>query len=350
MYTVSVRTQAPYEVTVGRNLIDELPSLLTKYRGRALALVSDDIVAPLHMERVKSVLEKASFTVHTFVFQAGEDHKTIETLDALLNFLYEKEMTRADLLVSLGGGLTGDLTGLAAALYCRGTDFIQLPTSLLAMVDASVGGKTAVNLQGAKNQIGVFHQPSAVLCDTAFLDTLPQNRFAEGMAEVIKYGFIDDKTLLDRLLPITDLEGVIADCVKIKARIVSEDEREYGIRKLLNFGHTFGHAVECVSNHRVSHGDAVAIGMCRAYDVARRAGICQEDFGEKLHALLDYYALPTETSLPYGELLQAMRHDKKRSRQSISLVLPTKLGECICHSLPIEELEKFFAPSEKKEN
>ncbi len=350
MYTVSVRTQIPYEVTIGRNLIDSLPSLLEKYRGRTLALVSDDIVAPLHMARVRSVLENAGFTVHSFVFRAGEDHKTIVTLDALLNFLYEHEMTRADLLVSLGGGLTGDLTGLAAALYCRGTDFIQLPTSLLAMVDASVGGKTAVNLQGAKNQIGVFHQPSAVLCDTAFLDTLPKSRFAEGMAEVIKYGFIDDKSLLDRLSPITDLEGVIADCVRIKAKIVAEDEHEHGVRKLLNFGHTFGHAVECVSRHFVSHGDAVAIGMCRAYDVARRAGICREEFGDKLRSLLAYYELPTDTSLPYDQLLHAMRHDKKRSRQSISLVLPTKLGECICHTLPIEELEKFFAPSEEKEN
>lgn len=346
MYTVSVQTAAPYEVTIGRGLIDSLPLLLDKYRERALTLVSDDIVAPLHMERVKNILENAGFTVHTFIFQAGEDYKTVATLDTLLNFLYDREMTRADLLVSLGGGLTGDLTGLAAALYCRGTDFIQLPTSLLAMVDASVGGKTAVNLQGAKNQIGVFHQPIAVLCDTAFLDTLPKSRFSEGMAEVIKYGFIDDKSLLDRLTPITDLDRVIADCIEIKAKIVEADEREYGIRKLLNFGHTFAHAVECVSNHRVSHGDAVAIGMCRAYEVARRAGICQEDFGDKLHALLAYYDLPTDTSLPYDELLRAMRHDKKRARGTLSLVLPTKLGECICHSLPIEELREFFSPTE----
>ena len=346
MYTVSVQTAAPYEVTIGRGLIDPLPLLLDKYRERALTLVSDDIVAPLHMERVKNILENAGFTVHTFIFQAGEDYKTVATLDTLLNFLYDREMTRADLLVSLGGGLTGDLTGLAAALYCRGTDFIQLPTSLLAMVDASVGGKTAVNLQGAKNQIGVFHQPIAVLCDAAFLDTLPKSRFSEGMAEVIKYGFIDDKSLLDRLTPITDLDRVIADCIEIKAKIVEADEREYGIRKLLNFGHTFAHAVECVSNHRVSHGDAVAIGMCRAYEVARRAGICQEDFGDKLHALLAYYDLPTDTSLPYDELLRAMRHDKKRARGTLSLVLPTKLGECICHSLPIEELREFFSPTE----
>lgn len=347
MYTVSVQTAIPYSFTIGRDLIASLPALLDRYKGRALTLISDSIVAPLHMKCVRSILETAGFTVHTFVFTAGEDHKTVATLDALLNFLYEKEMTRADLLVSLGGGLVGDVTGLAAALYCRGTDFIQLPTSLLAMVDASVGGKTAVNLQGAKNQIGVFHQPSAVLCDTAFLETLPRNRFAEGMAEVIKYAFIDDKSLLDRLMPITDLEGVIADCVAIKAKIVAEDEHEYGIRKLLNFGHTFGHAVECVSEHRVSHGDAVAIGMCRAYDVARQAGICQEDFGEKLRTVLAYYELPTETALPYDQLLHAMRHDKKRSRQNISLVLPTKLGECTCHSLPIEELEKFFAPTEQ---
>ncbi len=349
MHTVTVRTKKPYDVLIERGLTDKLPALLAPYRERSITIVSDSHVAPLHLSRVESILGNAGFKTAHFVFEAGEAHKTIKTLDALLTFLYENEMTRSDLLLALGGGLTGDLTGLAAALYCRGTEFIQLPTSLLAAVDASVGGKTAVNLHGAKNQVGVFHQPSAVLCDTAFLDTLPPARFAEGMAEVIKYGFIGDASLLDRLTPILDIDAVIADCVRAKARIVTEDEFEHGVRKLLNFGHTFGHAVEAVSHHEISHGDAVSIGMCRAYRAALRAGICLENLDDRLYPLLDYYGLPTDTSLDYKALCASMRHDKKRASGDITLVLPKRLGECVCHTLQIDQIEEFFAPSTESE-
>ncbi len=343
MYTVKVHTDKPYDVHIERGILNRLAEYLAPYTGRRIMLVSDDVVASLHLTRVEQACNHAGFITSRFVFPAGEDYKTLSTLDRLLTALYEFDMTHTDLLISVGGGLVGDVTGLAAALYCRGTPFIQLPTSLLAAVDASVGGKTAVNLRGAKNQIGCFHQPALVLCDPDLMDTLPPSRMAEGMAEVIKYALIARPELLDMLSPVKDLCAVIAACIDIKADIVSRDEFDGGVRRLLNLGHTFGHAVECVSHHHISHGEAVAIGMCEIYRAACRQGLCHEDFGQTLYRHLQFYGLPTETDLPREALLAAMRHDKKRDSATLTLIVPTKLGECTPYTLPVDELPAFFA-------
>ncbi len=343
MYTVKVRTGKPYEVHIESGILNRLAQYLAPYAGRRIMLVSDDVVAPLHLSRVEDACRQAGFETAHFVFPAGEGHKTLSTLEQLLTALYECDMTHTDLLISVGGGLVGDVTGLAAALYCRGTPFIQIPTSLLAAVDASVGGKTAVNLQGAKNQIGCFHQPTLVLCDPDLMETLPPSRFAEGVAEVIKYALIARPDILDMLSPVRDLSAVIAACIEIKADIVSRDEFDSGVRRLLNLGHTFGHAVECVSAHQISHGEAVAIGMCEIYRAARKQGLCRQDFGDTLYRHLQFYGLPTKTALPKEALFAAMRHDKKRDSATLTLIVPTKLGECVPHTLPVDALPAFFA-------
>lgn len=262
MTTVTVRASRPYEVTIGRGLLDTVGRQAAgQWKGRSAAVVSDSTVAPLYLNRVKDSLERAGFQVHSFVFPAGEDQKNGGTYLKLLEFLAARRLTRADGLIALGGGVVGDLAGFAAATFLRGIGFLQLPTTLLAAVDSSVGGKTAIDLTNGKNLAGAFYQPQAVLCDLDTLDTLPAEVFADGCAEVIKYGMIGDPALLARLETVdfrADPEELVARCVAQKRNLVEQDEFDTGARQLLNLGHTLGHGVEACSGYTVSHGRAVA--------------------------------------------------------------------------------------------
>ena len=248
-------------------------------------------------------------------------------------------LTRADTVVALGGGVTGDLAGFAAASYLRGIRLVQVPTTLLAMVDSSVGGKTAVDLPEGKNLVGAFHQPALVLCDLDTLDTLPQAVFREGCAEVIKTAILFDRPLFEDLKRDGlnfNRESVIARCVEHKRDIVAEDEFEAGSRKLLNLGHTLGHAVEKCSGYAVAHGAAVAIGtaaMARAF--------CRED-GEEIHAVLQKFGLPLTTEFTPEELAEAALADKKRQGDTVTLVVPTAVGKCELCRLPVSELQSVF--------
>lgn len=346
MTTVTVRASRPYEVTIGRGLLDTVGQQAAgQWKGRSAAVVSDSTVAPLYLNRVKDSLERAGFQVHSFVFPAGEDQKNGGTYLKLLEFLAARRLTRADGLIALGGGVVGDLAGFAAATFLRGIGFLQLPTTLLAAVDSSVGGKTAIDLTNGKNLAGAFYQPQAVLCDLDTLDTLPAEVFADGCAEVIKYGMIGDPALLARLETVdfrADPEELVARCVAQKRDLVEQDEFDTGARQLLNLGHTLGHGVEACSGYTVSHGRAVAIGMTLVTRAAVAFGRCPAEVLPRLRRLLERYGLPDATAYSAQALYEKTLSDKKRSGDTISLVVPIAWGASQLVRIPVSELPAWI--------
>lgn len=346
MTTVTVRASRPYEVTIGRGLLDTVGRQAAgQWKGRSAAVVSDSTVAPLYLNRVKDSLERAGFRVHSFVFPAGEDQKNGGTYLKLLEFLAARRLTRADGLIALGGGVVGDLAGFAAATFLRGIGFLQLPTTLLAAVDSSVGGKTAIDLTNGKNLAGAFYQPQAVLCDLDTLDTLPAEVFADGCAEVIKYGMIGDPALLARLETVdfrADPEELVARCVAQKRDLVEQDEFDTGARQLLNLGHTLGHGVEACSRYTVSHGRAVAIGMTLVTRAAVAFGRCPAEVLPRLRRLLERYGLPDATAYSAQALYEKTLSDKKRSGDTISLVVPIAWGASQLVRIPVSELPAWI--------
>ena len=329
MKQINVNAGRPYPVKIGRGL---LRACGAEMQGKGLygkvMIVTDDNVAPLYLEKVSESLSDQGFTVYSHTIPHGEGSKTFDELVQLLNFTARCGFTRSDTLVALGGGVVGDLCGFAAAVYMRGVHFVQLPTTLLAAVDSSVGGKTAVDLAAGKNLAGVFYQPDLVLCDPDTFGTLPQAENVNGMAEVVKYGFIRDRELLDVLRQPFDEEEVVARCVQIKADIVANDEFDRGERMLLNFGHTVGHAVEAESGYAVPHGQAVAIGMVAITQACVKNGLCPQATLELLLALAARFGLPTEAGVPMSRLFPYMVNDKKSSGGAITFVLPRETGRC----------------------
>lgn len=343
MKEVQVNTARTYRVLIGSGTVKSLPEELRQIsRARRLMLVSDDIVAPLHLGKVLDLL--GDWEVHTHVFPTGEIHKSMDTLMPLLAKLLEAGFDRSDAMVALGGGVVGDMVGFAASMYMRGMNYVNLPTTLLSQVDSSVGGKTAVDFQGAKNILGAFHQPSLVICDTDYLATLPRGSFADGCAEVIKYAFIGDESLLPLLEDgiQNHLEEIVYRCVQDKAEIVSGDEFDRGRRGLLNFGHTLGHAMENLSGYTLSHGAAVALGMGYITDACEKAGICEYGVYDRLLRLLQCHSLPTAANFSRTELMEAVRTDKKKSGDSVSAILPRGLCRCEIRKLSFGELETLM--------
>ena len=348
MTIVPVKASKSYQIHIGTGLMDKAGDYLrTVTKGDHIMLVCGDIVSQLHADRVTAALEKAGYTVSRFVYPHGEQSKTPETYFALLNALAEVGMTRSDTIVALGGGVTGDLAGFAAATYQRGICYVQMPTTLLAAVDSSVGGKTAIDLPAGKNLAGAFYQPAMVLCDLDALATLPGDVFTDGCAEVIKYGVIWDEALFEQLQGgIQDnLEAIIARCVSIKAEVVNQDEFDNGLRGILNFGHTVGHAVEKCSDFGVSHGSAVAIGMVIVSKAAALAGICENGVFDRVLALVQSYGLPTATDYDTDALLQAMLSDKKRAGAKISLIIPERIGKVRIEKMGLEDMDQFLRPA-----
>lgn len=339
MKLVEVKASGSYCVKIGHGLLDTLGTELAALAAGNVFVVTDTNVAPHYLERTENSLKSAGFSVISEIISAGEPSKNLENYEKLLRRMAAAHLTRADTVVALGGGVTGDLAGFAAASYLRGIRLVQVPTTLLAMVDSSVGGKTAVDLPEGKNLVGAFHQPALVLCDLDTLDTLPQAVFREGCAEVIKTAILFDRPLFEDLKRDGlnfNRESVIARCVEHKRDIVAEDEFETGSRKLLNLGHTLGHAVEKCSGYAVAHGAAVAIGtaaMARAF--------CRED-GEEIHAVLQKFGLPLTTEFTPEELAEAALADKKRQGDTVTLVVPTAVGKCELCRLPVSELQSVF--------
>jgi len=340
--SISVRTSGgAYPVIIGNGLEYGKLALAVKKPCKAV-LVSDSSVFPLYGEAALASLRGSGFQATPYVIPRGEASKTLATVEGLLSFLAAQSMTRSDLLLALGGGVVGDLAGFASAIYLRGVDFIQLPTTLLAAVDSSVGGKTGVDLPAGKNLAGAFHPPLAVFCDTRAFATLPEEIFADGMAEAVKHGMIADREML-RSLGQMPMEELCLRNVAVKARIVEADEFEKGARRLLNFGHTVGHAIENVSGYQIPHGRAVAMGMAVIVRAGVHAGLTSPACIEELYAALALYNLPSYCGYSAKEIAQAALHDKKRSGGTISLVVVKETGFAEIFDLPVEHLEDFIA-------
>lgn len=349
MERIHIEASTAYDVIIEDNVLQHITDYIEPLKKPCpTVLVSDDNVAPLYGSLVKNQLTAAGYTVYEYVFPHGEAEKNASRLIDLVEFMAEKALTRKDLLIALGGGVVGDMAGFAAATYLRGIDYIQMPTSLLAAVDSSVGGKTAVNLKAGKNLWGAFKQPILVLCDPTAISTLPADEFSNGCGEVIKYGMLDYPELLADLatkpLQQTDLahiEAIIALCVKAKAKIVSADEKEAGVRALLNFGHTFGHGIELCSHFTVKHGMAVSIGMALMMRAAYQNGhISESELTDFLH-LLTAHKLPITTTISTTELCQAALHDKKSHGQTITIIYPTRWGHCELRTVDHSKLADY---------
>ncbi len=341
-----------YPIYIGTGLL-ETPDLLARHiPGGQVAVITNEVLAELALPRLLETLAGINARVSTFTLADGEGEKNLTNYAAILDHLITQRHNRSTTLVALGGGVVGDITGFAAATYQRGVNFIQIPTTLLAQVDSSVGGKTAVNHPAGKNLIGAFHQPVAVLADMDLLRTLPDREFAAGIAEVVKYGVIADAEFFDWLennaeallarTPAALAHAVGVSC-RTKADVVAQDERESGRRAILNFGHTFGHAIEALTGYsRYLHGEAVAIGMVQAADLSSRLGLLDRRDARRVRVLLERFGLPVvPPELDAAEMLDAMGMDKKVVDGTLRLVLARSLGDVFVTSdVPPERLEE----------
>ncbi len=344
MTELTVRASGTYRVRIERGALTTIAEHWLD-APRAMALVAEERVDRLYGDRVAAGLEAAGIRVERWTFPGGEAAKSGRTLFELLEFLAEKKLSRSDALAALGGGVTGDLTGFAAAVYLRGVPFVQVPTTLLAMVDASVGGKTAVNLRAGKNLAGAFHQPAYVAIDPDVLATLPPAVLADGVSEALKTGAISDRALFDRLAKGYDpaeAEAVVARCVAIKRDLVEADERDTGARQLLNFGHTVGHAIEKASGYAVSHGQAVALGMLLEARGAEAAGFAEAPVSDLIRRALVANHLPVACPFSAEALLDTMLRDKKVRSGRIALALPREIGRCALLEIDVDALGAFL--------
>ena len=346
MKTITVSASRTYDIRIGHGLLAALGEAVRGLgKVEKVFLVSDTQVYPVYGGAAEASLKAAGYSVSSFVFPAGEESKNGETFLKLLNALAQAGLSRSDLLIALGGGVVGDLAGFAAACYLRGIRFIQIPTTLLAAVDSSVGGKTAIDLSAGKNLAGAFYQPSLVLCDLDALDTLPEDIFRDGCAEVIKYGVLYDPELFSQL-EISglnfDREAVIARCVALKRDVVMEDEKDTGSRMKLNLGHTFGHAVEAHSRFTLSHGKSVAIGLAIIARASASMGICSEADAARIVSVLKAFGLPVQTQYTAEALLPYLLSDKKRSGGTVNLILPEAIGRCVVSPTPVSQLQSIL--------
>ncbi len=320
-----------YDIMIQAGILGNADKILRSFcSNRSVLMVTDSNVDPLYSDKVEDEIAK-------FVFPAGEKSKTINTITDICRKAVEAGLDRRSMVIALGGGVCGDMAGFAAAVYMRGIEFIQIPTTLLAMVDSSVGGKTGVDLPEGKNLVGAFWQPKLVLIDPETLKTLPMAEIRNGLAEVVKYGMIYDweffKLLESNIEALNCLDmdfysAIIKRCCEIKAEVVAQDEREGGLRAILNYGHTFGHAVELISNFEIAHGAAVATGMAVAVELGVMTGKISKDYAERQNSLLDELGLPVKIPSGYDpeKIYGAMLHDKKTLGAKIKLILPSGDG------------------------
>ncbi|MEG0833163.1 MAG: 3-dehydroquinate synthase [Oscillospiraceae bacterium] len=346
MKKLQISSSRRYEVLIGGSLRHESGELIKSIHRKCTAvIVTDDMVEGLHAAEVAASLQKSGFDVRLCSFQNGEKSKNISTVSDIVEFFADNSLTRSDLVIALGGGVVGDLAGFAAASYLRGVEFVQMPTTLLAAIDSSVGGKTGCNLSAGKNLMGAFWQPSLVICDTDTLKTLPSENFRDGTAEAVKYGILSSRPLFERFFTKIcphSCDEIIEECIAIKARYVERDERDTGDRRYLNLGHTIGHAVEKLSGYKISHGAAVAIGMAKIARAAQKLHMCDESCVEEIERALAAQGLSTQCPYFARELSEAALCDKKREARLMTLVYPKKIGECGLFEVGVDELENIF--------
>lgn len=324
-----------YPIIIEKGIINRVAEEVIKvYKGRRVFIVTDDNVNKYYGDKVVSSLKNKDFEVKLLSLEPGEKTKSFNTLPIVYDALLDFNLTRSDLIIALGGGVIGDLTGFVASTYLRGIDFIQIPTSLLAQVDSSVGGKVAVDLERGKNLVGSFYHPKCVLIDPEVLNTLDKRFFIDGMGEVIKYGCIKDSDffiLLEKMENYQQLmsymEEVIHGCCDIKRTVVENDEKDKGERMLLNFGHTLAHAIEQHYNYeKYSHGEAVAIGMYEITKISEEKGLTKKGTAERIKSILVKYSLPYEMDVNLKELLQAINLDKKKMGNDLNLIILKEIG------------------------
>ena len=333
MKKIHVAVSNPYDVLVGEKLLSRLPELIEPVcETRRNLIVTDDTVAPLYASAVVQKLKQAGFDSEVFSFPSGERSKNLKTLSDILEYMAAHHFKRNDTVLALGGGVVGDTAGFAAAVYMRGISVIQIPTTLLSAVDASVGGKTAVDLKNGKNLAGVFWQPRMVICDVSVIERLPAEIFREGMAEVIKCNVIRKLSAIDRICSGTlmdHLEETIGDCISLKRDIVEMDEFDSkGIRNVLNAGHTIGHVIEKLSNYTISHGQAVGTGLITEAEISKKLGLCDQLTVEMIRSALERFQLTGTIPWPAEQVAEAMRNDKKNRDERIVFELPREIGKC----------------------
>ncbi len=347
MEKIHVSASGSYDIIIEDGIIDKTGAYVEKLvKGRKAVLVTDDIVDGLYSAKVIKSLEQSGFLVYRFVIPHGETSKSAGNFIKLLEFAAENRVSRADVFVALGGGVVGDLTGFAASAFLRGVAFVQLPTTLLAAVDSSVGGKTAIDLVAGKNLAGAFYQPKLVLCDTTTFNTLSEEIFSDGMAEVIKYGAIIDAQLWEWLKKPLDhdrIEKIVARCVSIKRDVVEKDEFDSGLRQILNFGHTLGHSIEALSNYEISHGKAVAIGMSLASEMSVRKGYCKDaGITEEMNEMLKLHKLPVFTKFSADELIVPVRSDKKGDNAGVNMIFLERIGQYLIKKTTFDDIHAIL--------
>jgi len=344
MKKIRVKTSKPYDVLIERGSIENCGRYIAEIaKTKRAAIITDDIVEKLYGDTVIKSLKENGFECELFSFKNGEASKSLSVLSDIYDFLSESNITRNDLVIALGGGVVGDITGFAAATFLRGIDFVQIPTTLLAQIDSSVGGKTAIDLKCGKNLAGAFKQPVLVICDSSSLTTLTPDILADGMAEAIKYGMIRDKSLFD-LISEHNLENVqdvmdeiVYTCIDIKRDVVENDEFDRGELMILNFGHTIGHAIEGYHNYvNYTHGKGVAAGMCY---ITRRFA---PELSETLEKCVKAYGLPIDSEASMAELLPFCSKDKKRESDNINYIVCQEIGKAQIRKNSVEEFNKFM--------
>ena len=351
MQTIKINASLPYDVFIGSGILKNAGEII-KSCGKEIkraVVVTDDIVGPLYAEQTQKALNKSGISAELFMFPHGEASKSHSVLISLYEFLTEMQITRADILVALGGGVVGDLTGFAAATYLRGIEVVQIPTTLLAQTDSSIGGKTAVDIRNGKNLVGAFKQPLCVIADIGTLKTLDRQTFSDGMSEIIKYGCIKSRELFELINDGNvdeNIEKIVSECVKIKKSECEADEQEKGERMLLNFGHTLGHAIERYYDFTgITHGSAVAIGMCLISAKTEKAGLTKKGTTERIISCLKKFDLPVSTDIEIKQLLGFCLNDKKRSGDSLNLIVVNEIGKSEIRKVTIKQ---FYDLMEEK--
>ncbi len=347
MTKIRVNASKPYDVVIGKGILAQSGKLISEaIKGRKAVIVTDDIVNGLYTEALLKSMKEAGFTADVFVFPNGEESKCHKTLIELYAFLSEKNITRSDFLVALGGGVVGDLTGFAAATYLRGIDYVQIPTTLLAQVDSSVGGKTAVDIESGKNLVGAFKQPDIVIADIDTLSTLTDEIFTDGMGEVVKYGMIWSESLFELLSEgdvKENLQKIVEECVDIKRQVVETDEFDTGLRMILNFGHTLAHSIEKYYNYKgFSHGKAVSVGMYLISIIGEKAGLIETPVSDKLRECLIKNNMPFEADVPAEALFSGAVNDKKRFSDNINIILCRTIGKADIVKMNINDFKKII--------
>jgi 3-dehydroquinate synthase len=332
------KCSSSYEIRIGRDILDRMTLLIAKnHKAGRYAVITDDCVGGLYGKKFISVLKDIGLNVSLIEFPAGESSKNIKTVMDIAGKLMEMGADRETCLIALGGGVVGDITGFVASVFMRGVPYIQIPTTLVAQVDSSIGGKTGVDLPHGKNLLGTFYQPRAVFADLNFLDTLPEKEFNNGLAEIIKYGIIDDEKMFRALEDNMDavkskdsklMPGLVENCCRIKKSVVEIDEKEHGLRRILNFGHTIGHSVETISKFSITHGEGVALGMVAAARISEKTGYLKNNEAERIESIIRQAGLPVKMpkSLDGAKIISQLKMDKKKKGDIIHFVLLKKIG------------------------